>query len=238
MGIRKQPPINYNRCGNYHASIGNIDRVANVHLKAFAAMLEAGGASLGSLTAVGRQLQQLGDSNYIMGYSCTFWYPGWTVRIISLEFGSRGDECRAWLSHSFDEWSGEFWIGVEEGCVEDVTTPPRDLMPGSWDSDDDTEDCGMMNSRHEDIEPQRTLNWRDLWHFSESRRRRRRLLRYCELGTAQVDALFNTDDMRKWEDSEPYIWRERNRRRVEQMKVHRAAGRSVVVECSAYPWGG
>lgn len=238
MGIRKQLSTHHNDIGKHSPSIAIIHQVANAHIKAFAAMLEAAGVSPDILTVVGCYLQEtLRDSGSLnMECSRTFWRDLQTIRIVTTEFGSCEDDCRVWLSDSLDEWSGEFWISIEQNCVEDGTTTTPEVMPGSLDSDDDTESCSMMESRHQDIEPRRTLHWRDIWYFSESRRRRRRLLRYCGLDKTQVDALFNTDDMKDWSTSEPYTWRERNQSRVERSKAFRTGGRIVAVECSEYPY--
>ncbi|KAK5271567.1 hypothetical protein LTR96_003392 [Exophiala xenobiotica] len=117
------------------------------------------------LQAYGRWEQELLSDMYreFLWYR----YESVAVRLINFKFGPSPQDWQIWVSTSMDESTGEFWEAVED------EEPVFDI-PGSWPTlEPEQEEYTVLYERH-----------------SNSRRRRRRFLRYLGLGPELEDQVF------------------------------------------------
>lgn len=63
-------------------------------------------------------------------------------RMIGFSYGPNVEDWHAWISNPFDEWAGEFWRGIEEPRVQEVSIPgaypdSESESESDWDSYDE-----------------------------------------------------------------------------------------------------
>lgn len=218
--------------------VGSRLEVMNSHLQSFASVLAAARMIQDDFTALECEMrkQLRGGVIGFWHHDChTHWHREVTMKIIGLNFGACPEECKVWIADSLDEWSGEFWMRVEQDNDEEASPHHLQSVPGSWVSGDDTDDQDMMQISQGSVGSQVEIDEQDLWYFYQSRRRWRRLLRYWGPGVKRVIVLANREGV--WEqDREDMVldvydpaldWGYKNRRRTDYAEARRAANKTV-----------